>query len=368
VENLDDVSIMTQKNTRFSKSSDDFSEPEISVRLRPKPRLDKPFKLTICVTQTCHMDCKLCYADCGSSQQPELTTEQWKNFIDELVAQNILHIFFEGGEPFDRPDFEDILAHASGRLFIAIRTHAVAIDAARARRLKTMGVGRIYVDLFSPEANIQDELTGTAGSFNASIEGMKQALKAGLKVTILGILSRKNYLVLQKYVSLAEDLGADQVGILRLYPLGRARKNWRELSLSLEEMTSALSAIRISDGVQLMQSWHPRDGNCCWQTAAVSPSGDSIGCPYMREYVNYGNITEMPFLKTWDHPTYQLVRSSEVEEACPECSATQGSHGGCRSTAYAFRGRLTASDPYCVNTNRGVDLRDLPQWLIHKDT
>src|SRR5690606_38456695 len=49
------------------------------------PKLDKPFKLTICVTQTCNMDCKLCYADCGSSKRPELTTEQWKAFIDQLV-------------------------------------------------------------------------------------------------------------------------------------------------------------------------------------------------------------------------------------------------------------------------------------------
>ena len=34
---------------------------------RPAPKLEKPFKVTICVNQTCSMDCKLCYADCGSS-------------------------------------------------------------------------------------------------------------------------------------------------------------------------------------------------------------------------------------------------------------------------------------------------------------
>ena len=334
---------------------------------RPKPRLDKPFKVTICVTQTCTMDCQLCYADCGSAPQPELTTSQWKDFIDELVGEGFLHIFFEGGEPFDRPDFEEILAHASGRLFIAVRTHAVAIDAARAARLKGLGIGRLYVDLFSAEEQVQDELTGTPGSYAASVAGMQAALAAGLKVTVLGILSRRNYLALQEYVELADRIGCDQVGILRLYPLGRARKNWAKLSLSLDEMMDALSTLRVPDHIQLMQSWHPKDGNCCWQTAAVNPVGDSIGCPYMREYVNYGNITEVPFVETWDHPTYQLVRSSEVEEVCPDCSATQGSHGGCRSTAYAFRGRLTASDPYCVTTNQGVDLRDLPQRLLHEN-
>jgi radical SAM protein with 4Fe4S-binding SPASM domain len=116
-----------------------------------------------------------------------------------------------------------------------------------------------------------------------------------------------------------------------------------------------------------MQSWHPRDGNCCWQNAAVSPTGDSIGCPYLREYVNYGNVLMTPFLDTWQHPLWTELRANEVEETCPECSATQGSHGGCRSTAFAFHGRFTAPDPYCIHTNRGVDLRALPQRLLRQD-
>ena len=269
---------------------------------RQVPHLDRPFKLTICVTQTCRMDCKLCYADCGSSARSELTTQQWMNFIDQLVDDNVLHIFFEGGEPFDRPDFEEILAHAARRLYIAVRTHGVAIDAPRARRLKAMGIGRLYIDLFSAEPDVQDELTGMPGSYDATVAGMRNALSAGLGVTILGILSRRNHRSLQRYVDLAQAIGADQVGILRLYPLGRARQNWNELSLSLDEMMDALGALEVPNGIQLMQSWHPRDGNCCWQNAAVSPFGVSIGCPYMREYVDYGNITEIPFRETWEHP------------------------------------------------------------------
>ena len=334
---------------------------------RPVPHLDRPFKLTICVTQTCTMDCRLCYADCGAATRPELTTQQWQHFIDQLVRDNVLHVFFEGGEPFDRPDFEDILAYAGRRLYIAVRTHSAGIDGARAQRLKAMGVGRLYVDLFSAEPEVQDALTGTPGSFDASVAGMRNALSAGLGVTILGILSRKNFRTLQRYIDLAETIGADQVGILRLYPLGRVRRYWNELSLSLDEMMGALGALAVPDHIQLMQSWHPRDGNCCWQNAAVSPFGDSIGCPYMREYVDYGNITETPFIETWQHPVYRQVRSCNVEQACPECSATQGSHGGCRATAFAYHGRLTASDPFCTHTNQGVDLRDLPQRLLQKD-
>jgi radical SAM protein with 4Fe4S-binding SPASM domain len=332
----------------------------------PVPRLDRPFKLTMCVTQTCNMDCKLCYADCGSANKPELTTEQWKAFIDEIAAAGFLHVFIEGGEPFHLEDFEEILAHASRRLFVAVRTHAVHIDMERARRLKALGVGRLYIDLFAALPDVQDDLTGTPGSFDKVVAGIRDARAAGIKVTILGILSRRNVGHLQRYLDLASELGCDQVGVLRLYPLGRARRNWAELSLSLDEQMNALHALKVPSGVTLMQSWHPRDGNCCWQAAAVSPTGDSIGCPYMREYVGYGNVLEQSFLSTWDHPLWRQLRANDVEGHCPDCSATQGSHGGCRSTAYAFHGRFTAPDPYCVHTNDGVDIRALPQRLLRE--
>ena len=332
------------------------------------PVLDKPFKLTICVTQSCGMDCKLCYADCGANPHGELSTEQWKAFIDQLVAEGFLHIFFEGGEPFHRPDFEELLTHCRRRLFVAIRTHAADIDAARAHRLKALGVGRLYVDLFAAVPEVQDALTGRAGSYDAAIAGIRAARAAGIKVTILGILSRKNHLHLQRYLDLAQELGCDQVGVLRLYPLGRAKRNWAELSLSLDEMMTALHSLRVPPGVQVMQSWHPRDGNCCWQNAAVSPHGESIGCPYLREYVNYGSILERPFIETWNHPLYRELRANAVEQTCPECSATQGTYGGCRSTAYAFHGRWSAADPYCTHLNGGTDLRALPQRLLRENS
>jgi radical SAM protein with 4Fe4S-binding SPASM domain len=116
-----------------------------------------------------------------------------------------------------------------------------------------------------------------------------------------------------------------------------------------------------------MQSWHPRDRNCCWQAAAVSPFGDSIGCMYLREYVNHGNIRDMPLLDTWHNvPLYRMLREVPVEKSCNGCGAHSATRGGCRSTAYAFHGRWTAPDPFCSHLNNGVDLRVLPASLLHE--
>jgi radical SAM protein with 4Fe4S-binding SPASM domain len=191
---------------------------------------------------------------------------------------------------------------------------------------------------------------------------------AGIETDAVIIMNRRNVGELQPYLDLARELGAGRVGILRLYPLGRAKRRWSELALSLEEQEAAIARLEPPEGLTIMQSWHPRDRNCCWQAAAVSPFGDSIGCMYLREYVNHGNIRTVPFLDTWhQNPLYRKLRAGEVEHTCGGCHTTSGTNGGCRSTAYAFHGRWEAPDPFCSTLNQGVDLRVLPDWLLQQD-
>jgi radical SAM protein with 4Fe4S-binding SPASM domain len=117
-----------------------------------------------------------------------------------------------------------------------------------------------------------------------------------------------------------------------------------------------------------MQSWHPQDGNCCWQSATVDAHGNSIGCPYLREYVNFGNVQRVDFLESWfGDPLYRKLRRGAVDKTCPDCRSSEGSSGGCRSTAYAFHGSWTAPDPFCRALNDGVRIDVLPERLLRQD-
>ena len=53
------------------------------------------------------------------------------------------------------------------------------------------------------------------------------------------------------------------------------------------------------------------------------------------------------------------LRSGEVESSCAGCRTTEGTHGGCRASAYAHHGRWTAPDPYCDHGEQECDLREL---------
>lgn len=330
--------------------------------MKARPQYETPPHLTISITDTCNLACRWCYGDCGSrAKSSELAAPEWLNFLDYLEAHGFIQVYFEGGEPFLRPDFLRILESATPRFMTLVRTHGTLIDARLARRLRELNVGRVLVDLCGSHAATHDYMTGTPGSFDQACAGIRHLAKAGVKTDALVILNRRSAPELQEIAALAKRLGAQRLGVLRLYPLGRARRHWKELALGVHEQEAAIAALRMPAGLELMQSWHPHDRNCCWQAAAVTASGDSVGCMYLREYVRFGNIRETTLLDTWKtHPLYRYLRIGVVESSCAGCNEDDGSHGGCRSTAYAFTGRWEAPDPFCSHSNHGIDIRAVP--------
>jgi radical SAM protein with 4Fe4S-binding SPASM domain len=327
-------------------------------------KLERPFKVTVSFTHTCNLDCKLCYADCGrAAGRTELAGTEWRRLISEWAEGGIVALLVEGGEPLFREDCLDVLAHASPLMLTRLRTHGTLVTSTLARRIVEAGVATVLVDLWGATAATHDELVGVTGAFDRTIAGIGHLLEVGLETQLLFIMNRYNVGELQAWTDLAAGLGVRTIGVLRPYPIGRARRLWDEISLPLPTMMEALAGLRLPPRLTLMQSWHPNDGNCCWQMAAVNAWGDSIGCTYLREFVNYGNLAETTLFDTWNHPRCRELRSGRVETSCTNCSRTQGSHGGCRSTAYAFHGRWSAPDPFDAPLNAGVDLRELPQWM-----
>ncbi len=281
--------------------------------------LEKPLKLSICYTETCNLSCQHCYADCSPEKaSAELTSEQWARFLDEIAELGVVYLYIEGGEPFHRSDFLPLLASASDRFFTEVRTNGTLITRDIAAQLKEFGVGIVLVDILSPRAEVHDYFTGTPGSHARACEAIAYLVEAEIETQLLTILNRKNFDDLQGYIDMAHRLGAKTAGVLRPYPLGRFKYRWDEFSLSLDEMHAALDSLRVPAGLKLMQSWHPNDGNSCWQMAAVNAFGDSIGCAYLREYVDYGNIKSVSFMETWEHPLYRELRSGRVQGDVPE--------------------------------------------------
>jgi radical SAM protein with 4Fe4S-binding SPASM domain len=314
--------------------------------------------MTVSITNACGLNCAHCYSHCGSALDPaELSTGEWLRLIDEAADAGIVALMVEGGEPLLRPDIFDILGHASRKMLVWLRTHALDIDADTARRIHESGVATVCVDVFGASAATHDAHACVAGAFDCTMGGLRALAGAGLDLLPLLILTRRNRHELQAYLDLADHLGANKASILRLYPIGRARANWAALACTRAEMVDAIAGLNVPRGLRLLHSWHPRNGNCCWESSAVTATGVSVGCPYLREFVNFGDVRSGTLLATWDDPLYRALRGAEAGH-CHDCFDHEGTRGGCRATAYAFTGDWQAQDPFCPDSE--IDLRDLP--------
>lgn len=323
--------------------------------------LHTPVKGWLQITAACNMRCKQCYGDCGTEPPTdELQTDEFIRVLEDMADTGVIELLMEGGEPLVRPDLFEILGSCTDRILIRLRTNATLLDAPMATKLKEVGVGSVVVDFMGASAETHDWHYETSGAFEKTKQGFEIAVEHGLDPAALMIMTRRNVAELQDFVDMAVALGAKRVGILRLYPLGRARDSWQDMALTLPEQMQALAQVEVPDGIHLMRSWHPRDANCCWQSTGVTSSGRSVGCSYLREFVNFGDLRTQDFLSTWHHPHAEHLRKRQVHPHCPDCAETQGSAGGCRSTAFAFTGDWNAPDPFCTTTNGGIDVSVLP--------
>lgn len=331
----------------------------------PGMTLTSPIVVGCQVTNTCNLQCKQCYTGCEATPPSgDLTFREWTDFIDYLADNGVMHLYFEGGEPLLRPDFLDILRYAQRRFLLWFRTHATTVTTQLAEEIASIGLGRVVVDFCGSDAPIHDHLTGQPGSFDRTLVGATRLRDAGVPVIPAAIVNRLNLPRLQDYVDLALELRAEEVGFLRLYPIGAARDNWQELAPDPAEVTQAITQIRAPSGLRIMNGFHPYDANCCWVNAHITSTGDSIGCPYLRGMVNYGSIRQVPFLQTWQDPLYRQLRTQTIADDCPDCTSNRMlSPGGCRSSAYTFTGRWDATDPFCPNMDNGIDVTVLPAHI-----
>ena len=117
------------------------------------PVLNSPLSITLSITQTCNLECKHCYADCQASEaSAEVTTDEWQRFLDYLVRNDFISVYFEGGEPLFREDFLQILEHCARRMMTMLRSNGTLINREMAHRLKQIGIGRVLVDLMGARA------------------------------------------------------------------------------------------------------------------------------------------------------------------------------------------------------------------------
>jgi len=204
----------------------DTVSPGDSLRYREKtPALQDSIPRPVVVwncTRQCNLVCAHCYASAGNQKSTgEMDTTEGKAFIQDLAEFRVPVILFSGGEPLIRKDFFELAEFARQQgLRVAISTNGTLISRETAGKLKDIGFAEVGISLDGSEAN-NDHFRGKKGAYQAALNGIRNSLEFGLRVSLRLTITRFNVDEIPSIMQLVEDEGIDRVCFYHLAYSGR---------------------------------------------------------------------------------------------------------------------------------------------------
>ncbi len=333
------------------------------------------------LTSGCNLRCQHCRAVAQPGRDPdELTLDQIRAVVDDIVTFANPILILTGGEPLYRPDFFDIAAYASSRgLRVAMATNGTLVDDEVARRAREAGVIRASISIDGAREETHDGFRRIPGAFRRALEGVRHLRRHGIEVQFNMTVTKHNVAELDEIVGLARAHDAQAVHLFMLVPVGCGVEITEEKMLPPAEYervlhwfydqsqtvplefkaTCAPHFFRVmlqrarSEGRRVTFQSHGMNAmtkGCLAGTAVcfISRVGQVQPCGYLP--LAAGNVRELPLSTLW--------RESELFASLRDPGRLGGKCGaceyrtvcaGCRARAYGMTGDYLAEEPFCVH-------------------
>ncbi|MFL6130184.1 MAG: radical SAM protein [Mycobacteriales bacterium] len=180
-------------------------------------------QLSLHLTDLCNSRCSFCVVGSPLVRADSVRWEDVVAFLVDNAGEGYESVNLHGGEPTIHPRLLDVLdmVQALGYPETQIQTNGRRLkDPAFVAELAARGVRLLVISLHGATAGLQDLLTQAAGGFDETIEGIRNAERAGLKVRTNTVVTNQNLGQLADIARLCAELGVDHVNISNLHPVG----------------------------------------------------------------------------------------------------------------------------------------------------
>ncbi|MFQ6066835.1 MAG: radical SAM protein [bacterium] len=334
----------------------------------------------------CNLSCKHCYIEAKDEKgAEELTTREAGQLIEDLGKLKVPVLLFSGGEPLLREDIYELATWADReRIRPILSTNGTLISRKVAKNLKIAGFKYIGISL-DGLPQVHDDFRNRVGCFQQALEGLQNAMEAGLRVGVRFTINEKNKDDLPQILDLVRQRKIPRFCMYHLVYAGRGRQL---ISLDTSKVDKAktiefiiertlkfckdrteleiLTVDNPVDGVMIyryLQKENPeradevyellrRAGGCSAgeKIANVDSQGEVHPCQFWQN-LSLGNVKEKSFAEIWlDHDNLHLkklrAKANYLKGRCGECEWVKIC-GGCRVRAEATYGDPWEEDPAC---------------------
>lgn len=339
------------------------------------------------ITRRCNLKCLHCYINAVTdSFADDLTEEEALNVIDQMKELKVPLVIMSGGEPLIRKDFFEISEYASSNgLKLALSTNGTLITPSVASKLHDVGFIYIGISLDSPLEEWHDTFRGVKGAYQSTINGIKNAINAGLSVGLRLTVTRFNIDSIKSYIDLALNLGVSRITFYHLSSAGRAKtlNNWYitpsqyfsfinyliEISkkyagkIEIETTMAPFDGIYVAHKIAKDQKEFEEllevvkaQGGCGRKIISIFPDGSVHPCQFV-DFITLGNVRYRALkdiLKEADHLLKPFIAPNLEGPKCSSCPFRDICNGGDRIRAYYLTGNLNGDDPQCFLDTKSI--------------
>ncbi len=263
----------------------------------------------------CNQKCVHCYAaGQAMAEEEELSTDRWKEIIDKCRKVCIPQVTFTGGEPTMREDLIELIDYA--KWFVTrLNTNGIKLTKEYCKKLFEASLDSVQITFYSHNADVHNELVG-ANMYDKTLDGIKNALEAGLNISVNTPLCTKNadYVETLKFL---HDLGVTYVTCSGLITTGNAALSDSEsLQLGKDEIRNILKEAvdyAYANGMEISftsPGWIDEDFfhenglntptcGACLSNMAITPGGNVVPCQSWLTDGNLGKFLAEDWEKIW---------------------------------------------------------------------
>jgi radical SAM protein with 4Fe4S-binding SPASM domain len=351
------------------------------------------------VTRTCNLRCVHCYSDSHAQKYTgELTHEEAKRVIDDLVAFKVPAVLFSGGEPLVRPDLLELMEYAAtSGLRVTLSTNGTLIDEPTAQWLHEIGLTYVGISL-DGIGETNDLFRGKKGAFDGAVRGMRNCRAVGQKVGLRLTLTRRNCMDLHDIFSFIEAEDIQRACFYHLVYSGRGnaadeltkaevrramdiilertmafhKRGLKKEILTVDNHTdNAYLYLKLreresvrAEGVYQLMKWNGGGANSSGIGIANIDTQGSVHPDQFWQSATLGNVKQRPFSEIWSDNSIPLLaglrnRLPLLKGRCGQCRFKEICGGSFRVRAAQVYGDPWASDPACYLTDNEIGLAEI---------
>lgn len=338
-----------------------------------------PASAALEVTLRCNMHC----LHCGSSatknpRANELTLEEWKSIINQLIQQGTEIFTLSGGEPFMYEYWRDLatyITNAGKKLSIISNGYAITES-----DIEFLGTLPTFLNVALSVDGLEkthDSIRLVPNAFQRVTETIRRFVKAKLKVGVVTSVNQKNFQELPALRDFLDSIGVDLWQVQIVTSFGRAKSQKDTLLITPEQYAALVEFVYNSQQQYKKENRKmrvmPADsvgycygiaekiwGDLAWNgcnagkyALGIQSNGNVTGCLSLQdpEFVA-GNLREKSLAEIWnDDANFSYNRKFSEKDLCGYCAACDkgaACKGGCIAVGKAITSQFH-NNPYCYS-------------------